>query len=52
MSFPVPRAISFASRSTQFDPILLSVFSNRFMSIAEQMGKTLQVRCCRGLRPL
>ena len=24
------------------DPILLTIFSNRFMSIAEQMGRTLQ----------
>jgi 5-oxoprolinase (ATP-hydrolysing) len=28
---------------TELDSIQLSVFSNRFMSIAEQMGKTLQV---------
>eukprot|EP01132_Coremiostelium_polycephalum_P001228 gene1228-1551_t len=27
---------------TELDPIFLSVFSHRFMSIAEQMGKTLQ----------
>jgi 5-oxoprolinase (ATP-hydrolysing) len=27
---------------TDLDPIQLSLFSNRFMSIAEQMGKTLQ----------
>ena len=24
------------------DPIILSIFGNRFMSIAEQMGRTLQ----------
>eukprot|EP00929_Paragymnodinium_shiwhaense_P061341 TRINITY_DN30628_c0_g1_i1.p1 TRINITY_DN30628_c0_g1~~TRINITY_DN30628_c0_g1_i1.p1 ORF type:complete len:1327 (-),score=229.11 TRINITY_DN30628_c0_g1_i1:244-4224(-) len=28
--------------ATEVDPIQLSVFSNRFMSIAEQMGRTLQ----------
>lgn len=28
--------------STQLDVVLLSVMSNRFMSIAEQMGRTLQ----------
>jgi 5-oxoprolinase (ATP-hydrolysing) len=28
--------------STEMDPIYLSVFSHRFMGIAEQMGKTLQ----------
>ena len=28
--------------STEMDPILLSVFGHRFMSIAEQMGRTLQ----------
>ncbi|EGC31170.1 hypothetical protein DICPUDRAFT_50323 [Dictyostelium purpureum] len=27
---------------TKLDPIILSVFSHRFMSIAEQMGRTLQ----------
>lgn len=26
----------------QVDPIRLSIFSNRFMSIAEQMGRVLQ----------
>ncbi|ELR11567.1 5oxoprolinase [Acanthamoeba castellanii str. Neff] len=31
-----------ASIGTDLDPIQLSLFSNRFMSIAEQMGKTLQ----------
>jgi len=30
------------SIGTELDPIQLSLFSNRFMSIAEQMGKTLQ----------
>ncbi|KAF2077582.1 hypothetical protein CYY_001123 [Polysphondylium violaceum] len=28
--------------NTELDPIILSVFSHRFMSIAEQMGRTLQ----------
>ncbi|KAG0246141.1 hypothetical protein BGX31_004330 [Mortierella sp. GBA43] len=28
--------------TTEMDPIMLSVFGNRFMSIAEQMGRTLQ----------
>jgi N-methylhydantoinase B/oxoprolinase/acetone carboxylase alpha subunit len=28
--------------STELDNILLSVFAHRFMSIAEQMGRTLQ----------
>ncbi|MFN3891453.1 MAG: hydantoinase B/oxoprolinase family protein [Beijerinckiaceae bacterium] len=31
-----------ASIGTQADPVLLEVFNNRFMSIAEQMGVTLQ----------
>lgn len=30
------------AESSKLDPILLSIFSHRFMSIAEQMGKTLQ----------
>ncbi|EEP76047.1 5-oxoprolinase [Uncinocarpus reesii 1704] len=30
------------SSATQLDPILLSVFSHRFMAIAEQMGRALQ----------
>ncbi|OLL25443.1 hypothetical protein NEOLI_003786 [Neolecta irregularis DAH-3] len=28
--------------NTQLDPVMLSIFSHRFMSIAEQMGRTLQ----------
>ncbi len=32
----------FVPKRTNLDPIQLSLFSNRFMSIAEQMGKTLQ----------
>ncbi|KAG0051544.1 hypothetical protein BGZ83_003585 [Gryganskiella cystojenkinii] len=28
--------------TTEMDPIMLAVFGNRFMSIAEQMGRTLQ----------
>ncbi|KAG0257018.1 hypothetical protein BG011_004203 [Mortierella polycephala] len=28
--------------ATEMDPIMLAVFGNRFMSIAEQMGRTLQ----------
>lgn len=31
-----------SSALTQTDPIMLAVFANRFMSIAEQMGHTLQ----------
>lgn len=31
-----------ASRSLQVDPIRLSIFGHRFMSVAEQMGRTLQ----------
>ncbi len=31
-----------ATLSSSFDPINLSIFSSRFMSIAEQMGKTLE----------
>ncbi|KAK7736146.1 hypothetical protein SLS53_007174 [Cytospora paraplurivora] len=31
-----------ASSSTEFSPIQLSIFGHRFMSIAEQMGRTLQ----------
>ncbi|KND02450.1 5-oxoprolinase [Spizellomyces punctatus DAOM BR117] len=30
------------TRSTELDPIRLSIFAHRFMSIAEQMGRTLQ----------
>jgi 5-oxoprolinase (ATP-hydrolysing) len=32
--------------SDPVDPVLLSIFSHRFMSIAEQMGRTLQVTTC------
>ncbi len=38
---PAPARAKVDSGSV-LDPVLLSVFSNRFMSIAEQMGKTLQ----------
>jgi 5-oxoprolinase (ATP-hydrolysing) len=31
-----------ADIGTQMDPIMLSIFGHRFMSIAEQMGRTLQ----------
>ena len=31
-----------AASSTQIDPIRLTIFGHRFMSIAEQMGRTLQ----------
>ncbi|KZW01086.1 Hydantoinase B/oxoprolinase [Exidia glandulosa HHB12029] len=31
-----------ASRGSQADPILLTLFANRFMSVAEAMGRTLQ----------
>ena len=34
--------LSLILNSTELDSIQLSVFSHRFMSIAEQMGKTLQ----------
>jgi 5-oxoprolinase (ATP-hydrolysing) len=37
----VPRAIKFAA-GTQVDPVLLEVFNNLFMNIAEQMGLQLQ----------
>lgn len=33
---------SVESQSSQIDPIRLSIFGHRFMSIAEQMGRTLQ----------
>ena len=33
---------SIIKNATEKDPILLSIFSNLFMSIAEQMGRTLQ----------
>jgi 5-oxoprolinase (ATP-hydrolysing) len=36
-----PRAIQFAA-GTQVDPVLLEVFNNLFMNIAEQMGLQLQ----------
>ncbi|CAJ0918744.1 unnamed protein product, partial [Mesorhabditis belari] len=35
-------SMSERDKSTQVDPIRLSIFSNRFMSIAEQMGRVLQ----------
>ena len=35
-------ASSSPSSSEPVDPVLLSIFSHRFMSIAEQMGRTLQ----------
>ena len=38
---PPPTGSDAAAR-VACDPITLSVFSNRFMSIAEQMGRTLQ----------
>lgn len=28
---------------TELDPVYLSIFAHRFMGIAEQMGRTLQV---------
>ncbi|KFZ02962.1 hypothetical protein V502_11347 [Pseudogymnoascus sp. VKM F-4520 (FW-2644)] len=34
--------VNFASMDTGINPIQLSIFGNRFMSIAEQMGRTLQ----------
>ena len=37
------RAAAFRHVSVSLDPIQLSIFSHRFMSIAEQMGRTLQV---------
>ena len=37
----VPRAVRFAA-GTQVDPVLLEVFNNLFMNIAEQMGLQLQ----------
>ena len=37
----VPRSITFAA-GTQVDPVLLEVFNNLFMNIAEQMGLQLQ----------
>ncbi len=37
----VPRALRFAA-GTQVDPVLLEVFNNLFMNIAEQMGLQLQ----------
>jgi 5-oxoprolinase (ATP-hydrolysing) len=37
----LPRAIQFAA-GTQVDPVLLEVFNNLFMNIAEQMGLQLQ----------
>jgi 5-oxoprolinase (ATP-hydrolysing) len=37
----VPRAVKFAA-GTQVDPVLLEVFNNLFMNIAEQMGLQLQ----------
>lgn len=36
------QASSTESPSTQIDPIRLSIFGHRFMSIAEQMGRTLE----------
>lgn len=33
---------SFSSSTSEFSPIQLSIFGHRFMSIAEQMGRTLQ----------
>ncbi len=35
---------------TKADPVLLEVFNNLFMSIAEQMGVTLQ-NTCAGVNP-
>lgn len=32
----------------ELDPVYLSIFSHRFMGIAEQMGRTLQVRVATG----
>ncbi|KAJ3071522.1 hypothetical protein HDU98_005187 [Podochytrium sp. JEL0797] len=36
------KRVSFVVEDVKQDPILLSVFGHRFMSIAEQMGRTLQ----------
>jgi 5-oxoprolinase (ATP-hydrolysing) len=38
----VPRLSNIQTSSTTVDPIQLSVFAHRFMSIAEQMGRILQ----------
>ncbi|MCU0907113.1 MAG: hydantoinase B/oxoprolinase family protein [Rhodobacteraceae bacterium] len=38
---PLPRAA--AAGTTQADPVLLEVFNNRFMAIAERMGTALQM---------
>lgn len=38
----VPRIVKTSTSSTTVDPIALSTFSHRFMSIAEQMGRILQ----------
>ena len=35
-------AAAAAASNERVDPVLLSIFSHRFMSIAEQMGRTLQ----------
>ena len=37
----IPRAVTYAA-GTQVDPVLLEVFNNLFMNIAEQMGLQLQ----------
>ncbi|OJD35379.1 5-oxoprolinase (atp-hydrolyzing) [Diplodia corticola] len=41
----VPRIAKTNASSTTVDPIALSTFSHRFMSIAEQMGRILQKTC-------
>ncbi|MEO1397558.1 MAG: hydantoinase B/oxoprolinase family protein [Pseudomonadota bacterium] len=39
---PLPREIAIGTKGAGADPVLLEVFNNLFMSIAEQMGVTLQ----------
>ena len=39
---PIPREAAIGTKGEGADPIMLEVFNNLFMSIAEQMGVTLQ----------
>ncbi|CAI6336262.1 unnamed protein product [Periconia digitata] len=41
----IPQTSAIRTSSTEVDPIQLSVFAHRFMSIAEQMGRILQKTC-------
>jgi 5-oxoprolinase (ATP-hydrolysing) len=41
----IPQVINIQTSATEVDPIQLSVFAHRFMSIAEQMGRILQKTC-------